>query len=57
MKKTDHEKRLIDFTVDIIKISDSGYDTHAGNSPVLHYREAQHAESKNDFMHKLRIIL
>ncbi|MCW8813936.1 MAG: four helix bundle protein [Ignavibacteriaceae bacterium] len=29
----------------------------SGTSPALHYGEAQSAESRNDFVHKLKILL
>ena len=68
VKKFDLEERLIDFAVLIIEISESLNNTRAGNhiggqllrsgtSPALHYGEAQSAESINDFVHKLKILL
>ena len=67
-KKFDLEERLIDFAILIIEISESLNNTRAGNhisgqivrsgtSPALHYGEAQSAESRNDFIHKLKILL
>jgi four helix bundle protein len=67
-KKFDLEERLIDFAVLIIEISESLNNTRAGNhlsgqivrsgtSPALHYGEAQSAESRNDFVHKLKVLL
>ncbi|MDZ7626602.1 MAG: four helix bundle protein [Ignavibacteriaceae bacterium] len=67
-RKFDLEDRLIDFAVLIIEISESLNNTRAGNyiagqlvrsgtSPALHYGEAQSAESRNDFVHKLKILL
>ena len=67
-RKFDLEERLIDFAVLIIEISESLNSTRAGNhiggqlvrsgtSPALHYGEAQSAESRNDFVHKLKILL
>ena len=64
----DLEERLIDYAVMIIKISESLSSTKAGNhiasqivrsgtSPALQYGEAQSAESRNDFIHKLKILL
>ena len=64
----DLEERLIDFAVLIIEISESLNNTRAGNhlsgqlvrsgtSPALQYGEAQSAESRNDFIHKLKILL
>jgi len=67
-RKFDLEERLIDFAVLIIEISESLNNTRASNhiggqlvrsgtSPALHYGEAQSAESRNDFVHKLKILL
>jgi len=67
-RKFDLEERLIDFAVLIIEISENLNNTRAGNhiggqlvrsgtSPALHYGEAQSAESRNDFVHKLKILL
>lgn len=67
-RKFDLEERLIDFAVMIIEISESLNNTRAGNhiegqllrsgtSPALHYGEAQSAESRNDFIHKLKVLL
>lgn len=67
-RKYDLEERLIDFAVDIIKITENLLNTRAGNhiagqlvrsgtSPALQYGEAQSAESRNDFIHKLKILL
>ena len=66
-KKFDLEERLIDFAVLIIEITESLNNTRAGNhissqlvrsgtSPALHYGEAQSAESRNDFVHKLKFF-
>ena len=67
-RKFDLEERLIDFAVLIIEITESLNNTRAGNhissqlvrsgtSPALHYGEAQSAESRNDFIYKLKILL
>ena len=67
-KKFDLEERLIDFAVSIINITENLNNTRAGNhiagqlvrsgtSPALQYGEAQSAESRNDFVHKLNISL
>lgn len=67
-RKFDLEERLIEFAVLIIEIVESLNNTRAGNhiggqlvrsgtSPALHYGEAQSAESRNDFVHKLKILL
>ena len=63
-RKYDLEERLIDFAVLVIQIAESLFNTRAGNhlagqlvrsgtSPALHYGEAQSAESRADFIHKL----
>lgn len=68
MNKKELEERLIDFAVLVVEISDQTPTTKAGNhlagqiirsgtSPALNYGEAQSAESKKDFIHKLGIIL
>lgn len=67
-KSYDLEERLIEFAVLVIHISESVFESKAGNhlggqlvrsgtSPALHYGEAQSAESRNDFIHKLKILL
>jgi four helix bundle protein len=67
-RKYDLEERLIDFGILIIQITESLFNTRAGNhiagqlvrsgtSPALHYGEAQSAESRTDFIHKLKILL
>jgi len=67
-RKYDLEDRLIAFAVLIIRIAENLLNTKAGNyiggqlvrsgtSPALHYGEAQSAESRNDFIHKLKILL
>ena len=66
--KYDLEERLINFAVKIIDIVESLPRTRIGNhmagqlirsgtSPALNYGEAQSAESRNDFIHKMKIIL
>lgn len=67
-RKYDLDERLIDFAVLIIAITENLYNTKAGNhitgqlvrsgtSPALHYGEAQSAESRADFIHKIKVIL
>jgi four helix bundle protein len=67
-RKYDLEERLIDFAVLVIQITENLYNTRAGHhiagqlvrsgtSPALHYGEAQSAESRADFIHKLKILL
>ena len=68
MDKYNLEKRLIDFSVLIIDIVNEMPNSKAGNtlanqivrsgtSVALNYGEAQSAESKNDFIHKMKIVL
>ncbi|MBS1734559.1 MAG: four helix bundle protein [Bacteroidetes bacterium] len=65
-RKFDLEDRLINFAVSAIKISEKLPKTFAGNhlasqlvrsgtAPALNYGEAQSAESRNDFIHKMKI--
>lgn len=67
-RKYDLDERLIDFAVLVINITGHLHDSRAGNhisgqlvrsgtSPALHYGEAQSAESRADFIHKLKILL
>lgn len=62
------DERLIDYAVKTISITETMSGTRAGNylaaqlvrsctSPALHYGEAQSAESRNDFIHKIKILL
>lgn len=68
-KTYDLEDRLITFGAEMIAISEL-YDTkreagrhlskqliRSGTSPGLNYGEAQAAESRRDFIHKIKIIL
>lgn len=68
MKKFDLHERLIDFAVQIINVTDhvkvtkagshlSGQLVRSGTAPSLNYSEAQSAESRNDFIHKMSIVL
>ena len=68
MNKFDLEERLITFSVLIIDIVNEMLNSKAGNhlsgqlvrsgtSVSLNYGEAQSAESKKDFIHKMKIIL
>jgi four helix bundle protein len=61
------EERLIDFAVRIIKLSNqlpktpagkhiSGQILRCGTSPAPNYGEARGAESRADFVHKMRIV-
>jgi four helix bundle protein len=64
----DLEDRLIDFSVRIIQVAESLPKTRVGNhvagqlircgtSPAPNYGEAQAAESRADFVHKMKICL
>jgi len=64
----DLEERLIDFAVRVIRTADSlpkskignhiaGQILRSGTSPAPNYGEAQSAESRADFIHKLKIAL
>jgi len=64
----DLEDRLIDFAVRIIRIAESLPKTKVGNhiagqiirsgtSPAPNYGEAQGAESRSDFIHKMKVSL
>jgi four helix bundle protein len=68
MKKYDLEERLINLAVLIIELVESmpgtksanhlgGQLLRSGTSPALNYGEAQSGESKNDFIHKIKIVL
>ena len=68
MKKFDLEDRFIDYVIDVSNIVDetdnsklgnhiSGQLTRSSSSPALNYGEAQSAESRRDFVHKLKIVL
>ena len=68
MEKYDLEERLIDFSVLIIDIVSempntkagktmSGQVVRSGTSVALNYGEAQSAESTNDFIHKMKVVL
>ncbi|MCA0234850.1 MAG: four helix bundle protein [Bacteroidetes bacterium] len=64
----DLEDRLIQFAVRIIDVAEAlpptvasknlgGQIVRSGTSPALNYAEAQSAESKADFVHKMKICL
>ncbi|WKZ60600.1 MAG: four helix bundle protein [Cyclobacteriaceae bacterium] len=68
MNKQDLEERLISFAVLIIEIIETMPNTRASNhmggqllrsgtSPALNYGEAQSGESRNDFIHKIKVVL
>ncbi len=67
-KQFDLEERLIDFAVSIIRLVESlptsraavhmgGQLLRSGTSPSLNYGEAKSGESKNDFVHKMKVCL
>ena len=67
-KTFDLEDRLIDFAVRIIQATESlpktrvgnhiaGQLTRCGTSPAPNYGEAQAAESRADFIHKMKVCL
>jgi len=64
----DLEDRLIDFAVRIIRLAESlpknkvgnhiaGQLIRCGTSPAPNYGEAQSAESRSDFVHKMKVCL
>lgn len=64
----DLEERLIDFAVRILELVETlpklntakhmgGQLMRSGTSPALNYGEAQGAESREDFVHKMKICL
>ncbi len=68
MNKYDLQERLINFSVLIIEIANSlpgcikrryfsGQIVRSGSSVSLNYGEALGAESRKDFIHKMKIIL
>ena len=68
VKKYDLENRFVEYACNIVEIIDALPNTKTGyyfagqlirssNSPALNYGEAQAAESKKDFIHKLGLVL
>ncbi|RFZ90672.1 four helix bundle protein [Mucilaginibacter conchicola] len=66
--KYDLEELLIDFAIIVSEVVEGLPATRLGNylagqlvrsgcSPALNYGEAQSAESRNDFIHKMKVIL
>jgi four helix bundle protein len=66
--KFDLEKRLIDFSISVIDIVESLPNSRVGShianqlvrsgtSPAANYGEALSAESRSDFIHKMRVSL
>lgn len=67
-RKFDLEDRFVDYTCRMIDIVEALPNTRAGNymsgqlikschSPTINYGEAKAAESRNDFVHKMGVIL
>lgn len=67
-KKFDLEERLIEFTCNMIDVVEALPNSRAGNyiagqlirschSPAFNYAEVQAAESANDFIHKMSVVL
>lgn len=67
-KKYDLSERLIEFSNECFDIAESlpgsvagrhiaGQLTRSSSSPSIHYGEAQAAESRADFIHKMKICL
>jgi four helix bundle protein len=64
-KGSELESRLINFSVSVLDLTDEFPKTYAGNyyanqltrsgsSPAMQYGEAQAAESRKDFIHKMK---
>lgn len=62
------ENRLVDFAVRVISVVEAmpeskagrhiaGQLVRSGTAPAAHYGEAQAAESRNDFVHKMKLCL
>jgi four helix bundle protein len=67
-REFDLEERLINFSVRVIDVVDALPSTRVGNhianqlvrsgtSPAANYAEAQGAESRRDFIHKMKLVL
>jgi len=67
-RKFNLQERLVDFAVVIVQFTGKLPNTYAGQhlggqllrsgtSPALNYSEAKSAESKSDFLHKMKICL
>ncbi len=68
IKKYDLEERLIDFAASIVDLVEelpatrvgnhiAGQILRSGTSPAPNYGEAQSAESRRDFIHKMKLVL
>ena len=66
--KYDLEERLLEFAVAVVELTDDLPNTRAGNhitgqllrcgtSPYGHHGEVESAESRKDFIHKLKVCL
>src|SRR4030042_753371 len=66
--KFDLEDRFVDYTCRMIDVVEALPKTRTGNyiagqlikschSPAFNYGEVQAAESKNDFIHKMKVVL
>jgi four helix bundle protein len=64
----DLQERLVDYAVRIIRVVDAlggsraaahigGQVLRSGTSPAANYAEAQSAESRADFIHKIKVVL
>ena len=67
-KKFDLEDRMVDYACRMIDVVEALPNTRTGNyiagqlirscqSPAFNYGEVQAAESRNDFIHKMRVVL
>lgn len=67
-KKYDLEDRLVDFVARVIDVVEALPKTRTGNyiasqlircgiAPALLYGEAQRTESRDDFIHKMKVVL
>jgi len=67
-KKFDLQERLVDFAVRIINVVEALPESRAGRqvanqlirsgtAPAANYGEAQSAESRSDFVHKMKVAL
>lgn len=67
-KGDDIQERLIEFAVCVLRLAATIPDTpsgrhiagqllRSGTSPAANYGEARGAESRNDFVHKLKIVI
>jgi four helix bundle protein len=68
MNKLELEERLINFSILVVRIVETMPETKAANhlagqllrsgtAPALNYGEAQSAESRKDFIHKIKVVL